>query len=763
MRASIELAPEPDGAARQERSLSRRRTAAGELSRPPLATLTNGEIDAFEGAWPTSFTKGLPHDAFGCVAPDAFARFARAISEPDDDRTYRDLIGWLSAYFSAPRGSRPFRFQVPLGPNGAEASYRPSDYREETPAVGFVSKAAETAKGRVRGWESPRAGHVYDLEGPDAAAVAMAPAPKLGSDELAAEMADVYAMALLRDHSFKEIRGGGGDIQAVIDCLNDLPWFDLDAEPEDADGRRIGPVSRARRAARFRPDETKLSNQSLFRGSSFGCMDGPYISQFLLAGAASRETAEPPRRSTGYHTAGEIWLKRDGAADSLATPADGLIPYGVQRVDQRVQAHKKNLDHLTDWPTWLDAQNGADLRGQDAYEKALRFIATPRDLASFVHFDALYQAYLNACLLLLSIEAATDAGLPEGADSEVPTRSAFATFGGPHILTLVTEVATRALKAVRRQKFNHHLRARPEALGGVATLVAAGEAERLGRAQARAEAHLEKLRAAGADAALLAEVDKRNADQNAAAGRPAELPGGPSLAAGNYLLPMAFPEGSPMHPAYGAGHATVAGACVTMLKAFFEMFDGPDSWRPLSLAEIGRDRPITTVFEADRSGAELVAAPEGPQELTLIGELNKLAANISIGRNMAGVHYYSDYFDSLRMGERIALGILQEQMNTYPEPVQMRFLSFDDDRVTLRTSGADGGVELEIRDRDGLAAADWWTRNAPEDAGSGGWEWPWAWLWSPGSGVSWDWLFGDKPKKRPARRRRGGGGRRASR
>jgi hypothetical protein len=33
-----------------------------------------------------------------------------------------------------------------------------------------------------------------------------------------------------------------------------------------------------------------------------------------------------------------------------------------------------------------------------------------------------------------------------------------------------------------------------------------------------------------------------------------------------YLLPLAFPEGSPTHPAYGAGHATVAGACTTILK-----------------------------------------------------------------------------------------------------------------------------------------------------------------------------------------------------
>src|SRR4030095_12193541 len=41
------------------------------------------------------------------------------------------------------------------------------------------------------------------------------------------------------------------------------------------------------------------------------------------------------------------------------------------------------------------------------------------------------------------------------------------------------------------------------------------------------------------------------------------------MPAGNALLPMAFSEGSPTHPAYGAGHATVAGACVTILKAWF--------------------------------------------------------------------------------------------------------------------------------------------------------------------------------------------------
>ncbi len=39
---------------------------------------------------------------------------------------------------------------------------------------------------------------------------------------------------------------------------------------------------------------------------------------------------------------------------------------------------------------------------------------------------------------------------------------------------------------------------------------------------------------------------------------------------GAWLLPQVYPEGSPLHPSYGAGHASVAGACVTMMKALFD-------------------------------------------------------------------------------------------------------------------------------------------------------------------------------------------------
>jgi PAP2 superfamily len=114
---------------------------------------------------------------------------------------------------------------------------------------------------------------------------------------------------------------------------------------------------------------------------------------------------------------------------------------------------------------------------------------------------------------------------------------------------------------------------------------------------------------------------------------------------------IAFPEGSPTHPSYPAGHATVAGACVTILKARFN-----------------EDYPIKNPVITNDDGTALrnYNGP-GKDQLTLGGELNKLAANIAIGRNMAGVHYRSDYIESVKLGEMVAIGILQDQRNTYFE------------------------------------------------------------------------------------------------
>ncbi|PYX94853.1 MAG: hypothetical protein DMG67_00530 [Acidobacteria bacterium] len=50
----------------------------------------------------------------------------------------------------------------------------------------------------------------------------------------------------------------------------------------------------------------------------------------------------------------------------------------------------------------------------------------------------------------------------------------------------------------------------------------------------------------------------------------------------------------------------------------------------------------------------------------MLGELNKLAANISEGRNMSGVHWrISDNLLGMLLGEQVAIEILSEAARTY--------------------------------------------------------------------------------------------------
>ena len=113
---------------------------------------------------------------------------------------------------------------------------------------------------------------------------------------------------------------------------------------------------------------------------------------------------------------------------------------------------------------------------------------------------------------------------------------------------------------------------------------------------------------------------------------------------------MAFTEGSPIHPAYPAGHATVAGACCTILKAFFN-----------------EDHVLNNSVEADNTGLNLI--PYTDSVLTVGGEINKLANNISSGRDAAGVHYRSDGVDGLIVGEQQAIRLLKDHMQTLNEDI----------------------------------------------------------------------------------------------
>lgn len=472
-----------------------------------------------------NYSKGLPHNELGEVDPQAYKSLLKAL-----------------------KSGRPEDFeeiQLETEPNG------------EPPGRKLIN---------------PQAGLAFDLEGPDAQAVTIPPAPQFSSPEEAAEMGEVYWMALLRDVNFTDY--DSNDLVAA--AAEDMSRF------SDFKGPKLN---------------GRVTPETLFRGLTPGDLVGPYISQFLL---------------------------KD-------------INYGTLTISQRQQTVVKGVDFMTDFDSWLAVQRGVDTSGQEQCDSTPRYIRNVRDLGNYIHFDALYQAYLNAGLILLDLAAPCDRsnGAPfERGNTYIKslTQKGFGTFGEPHVLSLVTEVATRALKAVWFQKWFVHRRLRPEAFGGRIHI------HKLGKANYPINEEI-------LNSPVLEKIFEYNQQLNQKLNRSDQ---------GSYLLPQLFSEGSPTHPAYGAGHATVAGACVTILKAWFD-----------------EDAKIDNPVVPNAEGTKLEPYQGADKDrLTVGGELNKIAANISIGRNGAGVHWRTDYTESIRLGEAVAIGLLQEQSITYNEDLK---------------------------------------------------------------------------------------------
>ena len=64
--------------------------------------------------------------------------------------------------------------------------------------------------------------------------------------------------------------------------------------------------------------------------------------------------------------------------------------------------------------------------------------------------------------------------------------------------------------------------------------------------------------------------------------------------------------------------------------------------------------------------------------------LQTTARQIDIsGRNIAGVHWRSDAYESLRLGERVAIALLKDHLATFNEGGGCRFTGFDGQTITL--------------------------------------------------------------------------------
>jgi hypothetical protein len=309
-----------------------------------------------------------------------------------------------------------------------------------------------------------------------------------------------------------------------------------------------------------------------------------------------------------------------------------LLPvnFGALSVAQKYNVYTPNTDYLTDFASWLAVQNG---QGPFPANTIFRtsYIKNGRDLGAWAHSDITFQAYLCAAQWLLTHGAPLNSGNPY---LTIKNQAGVQSFGPQHILDLLGEVSNRALKAMWFQKWFVHRALRPIAYGGLVHNTITGVATY--------PVHSDVL-----NSQAVRQIFSRY---------------------GSYLLPAGFPEGNPQHPSYAEGHGVIAGACVAALKAFF------DESFVLS----------NPVVASDDGQTLLPYTGSGAGQITVGGELNKLANNVALGRDMAGVHWRSDAEQALLLGEAVTISVLRDQRPTYNEPFSgFTFTKFDGTTITV--------------------------------------------------------------------------------
>ena len=363
-------------------------------------------------------------------------------------------------------------------------------------------------------------------------------------------------------------------------------------------------------------------------------------------------------RENGFVTSATLF--RDGSAGSRKGPFISQfllkdVPYGVQTISQRNKTRPAGDDRMCTSAEWLNIQDGQPPAQPEAFDPVRRYIRNGRDLAELVHHDVPLQAALNAALLIIAPGQGDDDTDPKAAplvhDENNPYRlnggytqqEAFATFGNGDALDLIGRIVNLALRGAWAQKWLVHRRLRPEACGGGI------HAQKTGAAYPMWTQMMQSP--------VLSWVYDRNNLLNGSSG-------------GTYLLSQAYPGGSPLHPAYPSGHSTYIGAAVTMMKALF------------------KDRAVVDPVQPDASGTSLVPY-QGPT-LYLFDELDKLASNIGLGRLFAGVHYRSDHEQAVRLGELIALRVLQDMTRLYNETFPgFMVRTFGGETLTITKNGPD--------------------------------------------------------------------------
>jgi hypothetical protein len=422
-------------------------------------------------------------------------------------------------------------------------------------------------------------------------------------------------------------------VQQAVGCTaklnNPQAAFAFDLTGVDSHATRIAPPP-AFASVDAASDMAEVYWQALVRDVPFRS----YESSPLIAAAVADLNAfsVPQSRAAGKFSAATVF--RGDAPGCRVGPYLSQfllieIPYGIARIPQRYRFPARQQQFLTTMPEWLACQRGQTSTAKLKFDTATRYISSFRELAEYVHQDFSYQPYLSAALAIL--QWGLDAMSPTNPYRTYKLQFGDITFGNKNVLTMLAQASLIAQKGAWYEKWLLHRRARPEVYA------------------ARVELQARGLRDYGVSEEIV---------RSAAVARTRS-------AYGTRLLPLAYSEGCPTHPSYPAAHAATAGACVTVLKAFFNA-----------------DFPIPKPVEAAPDGSELEPWKGAP--LTLGNELEKLASNVAMGRDAAGVHFRSDSTYGLLAGEQQALGMLADYSRTYNERFDgFTFATFDGRRVTI--------------------------------------------------------------------------------
>ncbi len=444
---------------------------------------------------------------------------------------------------------------------------------------------------------------------------------------------DFEAMIMGGTHTMNGPQGSYAfDLEtADSDQFGNAPWIG------DSTGLPLVPPFAQIESADYGTQLLEMYWASLLRDVAF--TDYPTNATAIAAAAelATMPAYKGPRDASGNVTP-DLLFRGGFAGDAIGPYMSQFMitptACGAQPLNQSMTAYLPGLDYMADTTTFLAVQNGIDTGLRNQVDSIQRCLHDGRGLAAYTHVDVLYQAYFTAFLVMAGVKIPVNPGNPYIGSK---TQNGFGTFGAPDFAATQGEVAARALNRVWFQKWLIHLTHRPEAGGGVLHQILSGNQNRI---HARLNSNVLNSQA-------VAQSFSKH---------------------GTYLLSQAFPEGSPYHPSYPTGHGTVGGACITLLKFFF---DGSFVW------------PNPIVPSSDGlSLVEYTGSDAG--QITVNGELNKLAHNVSYGHGIhAGIHWRSDTETSLLLGEALALSFLQDRAHTYHEKFTVQLTKLDGSIATI--------------------------------------------------------------------------------